>query len=187
MKRLFMKGILVLVMVAGLALPGVSFVSAGQCVPAELSDAERDSLIFMREEEKLARDVYTYLSGLYQIRIFSNIARSEQRHMDAIKALLDRYNIADPVGGNGPGVFTDSGILALYNQFIAEGSQSLIDALQVGVQIEEADIEDLQNGLLALDDNKDIKRVYQNLLRASQKHLASFTTVLSKYEASVEP
>jgi hypothetical protein len=107
--------------------------------------------------------------------------------MDAIKVLLDRYNIADPVGGNGPGVFTDSDIQALYHQFIAEGSQSLIDALHVGVQIEEADIEDLQNGLLTLDDNKDIKRVYQNLLRASQKHLASFTTVLSKYEASVEP
>jgi hypothetical protein len=187
MKRLLTKGLLVLVMAAGLVAPTVSFVSAGQCVLNEISDAERTSLIFMREEEKLARDVYTYLSGIYPIRIFRNIARSEQKHMDAIKVLLDRYNIADPVGGNGPGVFTDSGIQALYNQFIAEGSQSLIEALHVGVQVEEADIEDLQNGLLALDDNKDIKRVYQNLLRASQKHLASFTTVLSKYETSVEP
>jgi hypothetical protein len=176
MKRLMMKGILVLVMVAGLVLPTVSFVSAGQCVPGKLSDAEKDSLILMREEEKLARDVYTYFSGyfsgIYPIRIFSNIARSEQKHMDTIKVLLDRYAIVDPAEGKGLG--------ALYDHFIAEGSLSLVDALQVGVQIEEADIEDLQAGL-ALADNKDITKVYVNLLRASEKHLKAFTNVLSKY------
>jgi hypothetical protein len=184
MKRFMMKGILVLVMVVGLVLPTVSFVSAGQCVPGELSREERDSLILMREEEKLARDVYTYFSGyfsgIYPIRIFSNIARSEQKHMDTIKVLLDRYAIVDPAEGKGLGEFTNSDIQALYDHFIAEGSLSLVDALQVGVQIEEADIEDLQAGL-ALADNKDITKVYVNLLRASEKHLKAFTNVLSKY------
>lgn len=186
MKRLLTKGLLVLVMAAGLVAPTVSFVSAGQCVLGELSDGERASLIFMREEEKLARDVYTYLSSIYPMRIFRNIARSEQKHMDAIKNLLDRYSIADPVGENGPGVFTDSGIQDLYDQFIAEGSQSLIDALHVGIQIEEADIEDLQTAL-ALADNKDITKVYLNLLKASERHLKAFTTVLSKHEVYGEP
>jgi hypothetical protein len=180
MKRLMMKGILVLVIAAGLVLPAVSFVSAGQCVPGELSDAERDSLIFMREEEKLARDVYIHFASIFPIRIFSNIARSEQKHMDAIKVLLDRYAILDPAEGKGLGEFTNSDIQALYDHFIAEGSQSLVDALQTGVQIEEVDIEDLQTALTLID-NKDITKVSLNLLRASDKHLKAFTNVLSKY------
>jgi hypothetical protein len=180
MKRLMMKGILVLVMVAGLVLPTVSFVSAGKCVPGELSDAERDSLMFMREEEKLARDVYIHFASIFPIRIFSNIARSEQKHMDAIKVLLDKYAILDPAEENGLGEFTNSDIQALYDYFIAEGSQSLVHALQVGVQIEEVDIEDLQTALTLID-NKDITKVYLNLLRASEKHLKAFTNVLSKY------
>lgn len=180
MKRALMKGVLVLVMAAGLLAPIVSFVSAAQCMPGELSDAERDSLVFMREEEKLARDVYVSFYDKYHIRIFGNIARSEQKHMDAIKVLLDRYNITDPVGGNGPGVFTNQEIQNLYNDFVAEGSLSLVDALNVGVQIEQEDIEDLQIALTQVD-NKDITTVYLNLLKASGKHLKAFTNVLSKH------
>jgi hypothetical protein len=100
--------------------------------------------------------------------------------MDAIKVLLDRYAILDPAEGKGLGEFTNSDIKALYDHFIAEGSQSLVDALQVGVQIEEVDIEDLQTALTLID-NKDITKVYLNLLRASGKHLKAFTNVLSKY------
>jgi hypothetical protein len=184
MKRFLMKGILVLVMVVGVILPMVSYVSAGKCVPGEVSDAERESLIYMREEEKLARDVYTYLYGLYPLRIFSNIASSEQKHMDAIKVLLDRYNIPDPAEGKGPGIFENQELQNLYNEFVAIENPTLIDALQMGVQIEEADIEDLKISL-ELVDNKDIKTVYTNLLRASDKHLKAFTTVLSKYLAKV--
>lgn len=186
MKRFLMKGILVLVMVVGVLLPTVSYVSAGRCVPGELSVAERDSLIFMRQEEKLARDVYTYLFGIYPIRIFSNIARSEQKHMDAIKILLDRYNIPDPVEGKGQGEFQDPEFAELYQALIAEGSPTLINALNVGVQIEEEDIEDLQNALPVVD-NKDITNVYLNLLKASGKHLKAFTTLLSKHGVSIEP
>lgn len=186
MKRYWMKGILVLVMVVGFILPTVSMVSAGKCLPGELSDDERNSLVFMREEEKLARDVYTYLFGVYQIRIFSNIARSEQRHMDAIKVLLDRYNIPDPAEGKGLGEFQEQAFADLYQGLITEGSKSLIDALNVGVQIEEQDIEELQTALTVVD-NKDITNVYLNLLKASGKHLRAFTTLLSKHGVSVEP
>jgi hypothetical protein len=186
MKRLFMKGILVLVVAAGLILPTVSLVSAGKCVPGELSDAEMSSLIFMREEEKLARDVYTYLYGLYPVQIFSNIARSEQKHMDAIKALLIRYDIADPAEGKGQGEFQNPEFTELYQILIAQGSPTLIDALNVGVQIEQDDIEELQ-AALALADNKDITNVYLNLLKASGKHLKAFTTLLSKHGVYVEP
>lgn len=185
MKRFWLKGILVLVMVVGVLLPTVSYVSAGRCVPGELSIEERDSLVFMRQEEKLARDVYTYLFGIYPIRIFSNIARSEQKHMNAIKILLDRYNIPDPVEGKGLGEFQDPQFAELYQVLIAEGSPTLIDALNVGVQIEEEDIEDLQNALSVVD-NKDITNVYLNLLKASGKHLKAFTNLLSKHGVAVE-
>jgi len=38
-------------------------------------------LRFMREEEKLARDVYLKLFDTWKLTVFSRIARSEQRHL----------------------------------------------------------------------------------------------------------
>jgi len=186
MTKYFMKGILVIVMVVGLLLPTVSLVSAGRCAPEDLSVEEETTLIFMREEEKLARDVYVFFYNLYHVPVFRNVGRSEQRHMDVIKALLDRYDILDPVGENGPGEFTDMEIQALYDQFTQQGSESLEAALKVGVAIEQKDIADLQAALGQVD-NRDITKVYLNLLKASGKHLNAFLTVMSKHGFSLEP
>ena len=71
----------------------------------ELTDSEIEGIRFMREEEKLARDVYQYLYELYPLRPFGNIASSEQAHMDAIEYLISTYQIEDPVGENPRGVF----------------------------------------------------------------------------------
>ncbi len=65
---------------------------------AILSQEEIDDLVYLREEEKLARDVYLHLYNTWGQWIFENIAASEQQHMDAVKTLLDRYGIHDPVG-----------------------------------------------------------------------------------------
>jgi hypothetical protein len=151
-----------------------------------LSDTEKDSLASMREEEKLARDVYLFLSEKYGVFIFSNIAKSEQKHMDAIKTLLDRYGLADPVAGMPRGVFASEDFRLLYEELTARGSQSLAEALRVGVFIEETDIADLQDGLLIVAHN-DIKTVYLNLLSASNTHLQSFTATLTRYGYSLEP
>ena len=72
----------------------------------DLTDSEKYWLTYMREEEKLARDVYIFLYDKWGSQIFNNISVSEQTHMDAIKTLLDRYGIPDPVADKGPGVFT---------------------------------------------------------------------------------
>lgn len=72
-----------------------------------LSADEEAGLLYMREEEKLARDVYLTTYNLWRLQIFDNIAASEETHTEAVKLLLDRYNLADPVGSNGIGVFTD--------------------------------------------------------------------------------
>jgi len=155
----------------------VSFVSVGLSAAAlaqgVLTEDEKAGLLQMREEEKLARDVYIKMYALYGKRIFSNIIESEQRHMDAVKGLLDRYDLADPATGNDVGVFTDPHIQDLYNELYAKGTLSLKDALEVGVIIEKMDIADLEK-LLAETTKRDITRVYENLLAGSYNHLAAF-------------
>ena len=142
-------------------------------IPAsDLSAEEAAALLYMREEEKLARDVYNQLYALWGQPVFQNIAASEQTHTDEIKLLLDRYGLADPALG--PGQFTDANLQALYDQLIAQGSVSLTDALNVGALVEQTDIADLQ-ARLAQTDNADIQLVYNNLMNASYNHLAAFT------------
>lgn len=141
-----------------------------------LSAAEIEGLVFMREEEKLAHDVYLALYAKWGLPIFQNIAQSEQSHIDAVKTLLDRHGIADPASAQA-GVFTNATLQQLYDQLVAQGSQSLAGALRVGAAIEEIDIVDLQKRI-AQTSPADIKLVYENLMRGSRNHLRSFVTQL---------
>ncbi len=143
----------------------------------ELSQQERDGLIHMRIEEKLARDVYIMMGDLWEYEVFLKIQVSEQKHMDAIKRLLVRYNVPDPLTSDSVGVFPDPQFQLLYDQYIQQGSQSLEQALLAGQAIEELDIADLTYQLTFVD-NQDIIRVYQNLKAASENHLAAFTGCL---------
>jgi hypothetical protein len=157
---------------------GMGMWSTQQNIPAAtsttpLTDAERAGLLYMREEEKLAHDVYVTLYAKYGAFVFNNISRSESQHMSAVKLLLDRYGIADPAAGKAVGQFTDPKLQALYNQLIAQGSQSLAEAYKVGVAIENVDIADLKTHI-AETSKADIQRVYNNLLFASQNHLRAF-------------
>lgn len=142
-------------------------------IPAsDLSADEAAALLYMREEEKLARDVYNQMYTLWGTPSFQNIASSEQNHMDQIKLLMDRYTLADPA--QAPGQFTDANLQALYNQLIAQGSVSVEEALKVGALVEQTDIADLQSRL-AKTDNADVQLVYNNLMNASYNHLSAFT------------
>jgi hypothetical protein len=134
----------------------------------------------MREEEKLARDVYITLNELWNRRVFGNISGSEQRHMDAIKTLIDRYQLDDPVGVDSLGMFKNKTLQELYNKLIEQGSVSLIEALKVGALIEEIDILDIQNELNEQVDNQDINFVYSNLLKGSYNHLRAFVRNLNR-------
>jgi len=158
--------------------------SSVQVTTGDLSEAEIEDLLFMREEEKLARDVYLTLYDQWGLPLFQNIAGSEQAHTDAIKALIDRYGIDDPVGGNEVGVFTNADLQDLYDELIDLGGQSMGDALGVGIAIEEIDILDL---LEALDDtdNADIIRVYENLLSGSENHLRAFVSTLERQTGEI--
>jgi hypothetical protein len=142
---------------------------------SDLSTEESAALLFMREEEKLARDVYNTLYTTWGIRSFANIASSEQVHMDKIKLLLDRYGLTDPALA--PGQFTDPTLQTLYNQLVAQGNLSIGDALKVGATIEEIDVRDLQTRT-SQTDNADIEPVYTNLMNGSYNHLQAFTNAL---------
>jgi len=154
--------------------------SAGSAQTLALTADEVTWLTYMREEEKMARDVYLMMYDKYKLRIFKNIAASEQTHMDAIKKLLDKYSLADPAAGKGIGEFTDPKIQALYNTLILQGSISKVDAFKAGVLIEETDIDDLKKAIAAAR-HDDIIKVYNNLLLGSYNHLDAFNSQLAKY------
>jgi hypothetical protein len=156
--------------------------SAGQynlplATTGELSPDESAALLYMREEEKLAHDVYVTLFAQWKLPTFQHISRSEQTHTDAVKALIDRYGLTDPASSK-VGVFTNPDLQALYNDLVARGSQSLAEALKVGAAIEEIDILDLQK-YLAQTDNADIQQVFNNLLNGSYNHLRAYVSNLS--------
>lgn len=140
-----------------------------------LNDEEKTDLLYMYEEEKMARDVYNVLYATWNLQVFQNIAASEQRHMDAVKFLLDRYNLTAP--SLSAGSFADSSLQTLYHSLLEQGRRSLADALKVGAAIEEVDILDLQKRI-ARTDNTDIQTVYTNLMNGSKNHLQAFTSTL---------
>ena len=142
-----------------------------------LSESEVEGLIYMREEEKLARDVYLTLFNQWNVNIFQNIAKSEQTHTDAVKNLLDIYGIIDPVSDDGISIFVNPDLQALYDQLVMQGSQSLGDALKVGTAIEEIDILDLEK-YIAQAEHANIQTVYESLLKGSRNHLRAFVSNL---------
>ncbi len=153
---------------------------------ADLSKVEKDGLVQMREEEKLAHDVYVTLYEKWGQNIFNNISKSEQTHTNTIKYLLERYNIEDPVKSVEVGKFTDPKMKELYDSLVAQGEKSLVDALVVGATVEDLDIKDLED-LLPKTDNKDIRTAYQNLNKGSRNHLRAFMRNLERNGGSYTP
>jgi hypothetical protein len=150
------------------ALPGASTVTAA--TDAELAK----SLQFMREEERMARDLYKAFADLYDDAVpFSRITVSEDRHYDAVGTLLDRFDVADPSTGKAAGTYADATIQKLYTDWLAQGKKSVDAAYDVGVALETRDIADLK---AAINDTSDayVKQVYTNLLGASEQHLRAY-------------
>jgi hypothetical protein len=90
---------------------------------ATLTPEQEAGLLQMREEEKLAHDVYVALYDLWQLKPFSNISAAEQTHSDAVKALLDRYGLDDPAADRAAGEFTDPTLQSLYDSLVEQGSE----------------------------------------------------------------
>jgi hypothetical protein len=151
---------------------------------ATISQTEIDSIIWMREEEKLAKDVYTTLGQVWGINIFTNISSAEQTHTDSVKTLIDRYGLEDPITDETIGIFKNETFSKLYQDLVKQGSSSLVEALKVGALIEELDIKDLQERVTT---TADIDLVFQNLERGSRNHLRAFTRQLSQQGENYVP
>ncbi|SMO99294.1 hypothetical protein SAMN06265173_15211 [Thalassovita litoralis] len=146
-------------------------------LPYDMSDIS--TLLFMLEEEKMAGDLYEAFGDLYGTRFFDNIAASEDNHFDAL------LNQAEQLGLFGDSfVFADAGefqndeLQDLYDALLAQGSQSLTDALEVGRLIELTDIDDITAAMSGVTDTV-LEDVYQNLLDGSFSHLAAFEAQLT--------
>lgn len=143
----------------------------------DMSDEEKSKLLYMWEEEKLAKDVYLAMLDKWGSRVFSNISGAEQRHMDAVGALLAKYEIKTQVDGAVRGEYSFSELTEAYGAFVAEGLQSERAAFGVGKKIEEMDIADLKSRIETA--KPDAKAVYERLLEGSYRHLAAFERQLN--------
>ncbi|RSK40363.1 DUF2202 domain-containing protein [Mangrovimonas spongiae] len=140
-----------------------------------LTETDKDALLFMLEEEKLARDTYIYLNNEWSLSQFNNIKDSEQMHMDAVENLLTQYNVAYTILPLGE--FQDNMLQDLYDQFIIDGTISQANALQIGATIEDLDIVDLEDYINATS-NTNLIRVFEKLQCGSRNHLRSFVSAI---------
>lgn len=153
-----------------------------------LSVEETDALLFMREEEKLAHDVYVKLYEKWGSRVFDNIQAAETRHTEAVKSLIVKYGLNDPVGDNPIGVFRNTTLQELYTALVAEGLVSPVAAFKTGAKIEDLDLFDLANLMASPKvDNQDIEAVFTELARGSRNHLRAFVTNLKRLGETYEP
>mgnify|MGYP001075030785 FL=1 len=159
----------------------------GTCLSEDLSftDDELETLLHMKEEEKLARDVYTFLYEKWGTPVFTNISRAEDTHLNAVLYLLQNYGEEYSQTGE-PGVFTDSDFQELYAQLVEKGSASVEAAMETGALIEELDIKDLEEYLEVVE-NENIKIVFENLLRGSRNHLRAFNRQLENLGVEYTP
>ena len=171
--KLFFVLILIVLFVAPLWAKGPN----GPSTSSGLTGTEKANILYLFEEEKLARDIYVEMYNSYGAFIFNNISESEQRHMDSVAKLIAKYELDDTVVHNDPGVFTNAVIQIEYDRLLDNGRLSLTSALEVGVDIEEMDIADIER-MLTQTEKADIKRVLSNLLDGSYNHLDAFNTQL---------
>lgn len=177
--------------------PGVGQEVSGPTPPqvGTLDAEEEQEIIIMRQEEKLARDVYvTFLDSYPRLTVFANIARSEKKHMDAMLRAINAYGLSDPLDGivNERGAFQNNTMAALYLDLVEEGQENNVAALNVSARIEELDIQDLEEAL-ADTEEAFLTQIYSNLKRASYMHLRAFVRNLKavggvpggKYQAQI--
>jgi hypothetical protein len=159
--------------------------SIGQITLGNLSAMEKDGLLYMVEEEKLAGDVYQTLGNLWNQQVFSNIGEAERTHEASVMVLINRYGLTDPTIKE-VGKFSNASLQKIYGELTSKGKASLKDALDVGAEIEEIDILDLQKHI-AETDKADIKLVYENLMRGSGNHLRAFVSNLNRHGYGYAP
>lgn len=174
-------------LLAAYLLVGCSKEETGVSGPElQLTTIEQQDLSYLREEEKLARDVYLYNKELYGANIFSNISSSEQTHMDKVLELLERAGLEDPMKSNSIGEFNNAELAALYSELTEQSSVSLVEALKVGALIEDLDIDDIEK-MMTHTSNATVLTVYSNLVCGSKNHIRAYTATIENNGETYTP
>lgn len=150
-----------------------------------LTQNQISNLLFLIEEEKLARDVYLFSFEKYGNIIFNNIAKSEQQHMNQVLSLMDLYKITNTASTE-IGIFNNIELQNLYKSLIEKSAISLTAALQVGATIEDLDINDIENMENGVA-NSDFLTVFANLKCGSRNHLRNYYNQLIVMQQNYEP
>jgi len=176
-----------LIWLIGLLLLGwSSCTKKDDAVIVPVNDQEKSDLIFLREEEKLAHDVYIYAFRKYNNSTFSNIANSEQSHTNSVLNLLTQRNISDPAANLKEGEFLNQDLQGIYNSLVATVDSSENHALIVGATIEDLDLNDIHH-FYANTTNSEILLVYDRLTCGSRNHMRSFTKQLTNLGINYQP
>jgi hypothetical protein len=165
---------------AGLATAGC-LVPTGPATPELAADLQ-----FLREEEKLARDVYLTLYDAWQLAPHQNIAESEQTHTDRVLDLLVALDLPDPVVDDTVGVFVNPQLAGLYVELVATGRRTEVASLEVGATIEDLDLRDL-NLMAARTTDAGVLATYEALACGSRNHLRSFSSQLGSRGVTYAP
>lgn len=153
-----------------------------------MTDKEKATILRMREEEKMARDVYQLLNEKWDQQVFSHISESEIYHMSQMKLWVDKSDLTDPVTQNHDkrGIFSDQSLQKLYNELTTSGIQSKEAAFRAGAKVEETDILDLKKAL-AETGNTGLQSTYKYLIHASENHLRAFVRNLKAMNVDYKP
>ncbi len=161
--------------------------TTGTCLAAEKGHAEKnaalgadtlDALRYIREEVKLARDVYSALSDIWGLEVFENTAKSKQSLMNAVSYLLTPYGFDGPTGDAGK--FVDSDLQELYSYLIDRGKVSRSNAIDATILIEQTVIADLKDVFLQTNAT-DVYKVLTLLMEGSENHLHELRRYLVMY------
>ncbi|NPA67528.1 MAG: DUF2202 domain-containing protein [Chlorobi bacterium] len=141
-----------------------------------LTETEKNDLLRLREEEKLARDVYLYAADKYNFFTFNNISKSEQQHMTQVLNILTAYGLNDPASES-RGVFNNKELQEIYDNLTAKVDNSLLDALITGAIIEDLDIHDIKT-FISRAENPEVIDMYKRIVCGSRNHMRAFNAQL---------
>ena len=194
-----MRKILIAITIVTIGLSCPLAATAGQ----QLTFADEVHLIFMRSEEKLARDVYLTLADKFPtLEVFEKIAtQAEQTHTDTMLRMVEQFTSFDDPEPKADdpdfiGVFVNPLFYDYFNDkytdLIGEAFTAL-DALYVGAKIEELDMKDINYcnevvyivndwdlpppdvcGLTTVANLRPLNQSLGNLLSGSKNHLCAF-------------
>jgi hypothetical protein len=172
--------------VAGAAGAVESLPAAPRSSSAPLSPSDRSTLLYVSEQEKLARDLYAALSETWRLDVFHTTSGSEDIHADALRTLLGRYKLPDPALGLSRGEFSREDLAERYDDLMARGRFSPVEALKAAASVEELEIEDMGARLLHVQ-APEIQSVLESVVASDKHHLRSLVVALRKLGHTYTP